>query len=176
VVVDFGGGSVKFHLTTVEQAKSDIQLLRSHKQEFVLKRRAIDNELAELRAGYQSLVGMMGSTYRRPIPRELQEKTGCLFFKWPVKTHYTKEDERRMHAERVAPLEDQKAQIKDAILAIDQAIVRLQRFIADSPKPASLPRARVSGRKAAKNFCTACGANRSGDELFCAECGSKFAD
>jgi hypothetical protein len=42
------------------------------------------------------------------------------------------EDDRRMHAAKVAPLEARKARIKEINLTLDRAILRLERYVADN--------------------------------------------
>jgi len=113
-------GQVSIHVSNVAEAKLALSELRTKKKELALAKRAAIQEQRQIRAGYTSAVRQRGSKFVGGgsigrIARGLQTAS--------------RDATRRQLANALAPLEDRRSGIDARILALDAAIVQLQRYI-----------------------------------------------
>jgi len=97
------GGVARLQDATVPEAKQARKVLRAKRKEFLIERRATDAELARIRAAHQVYLGERGSK-ERAIPKDQRPEGRFLVVTWDKKKTYTHEDDRRLHAQAVAPL------------------------------------------------------------------------
>jgi len=116
-------GELSISARSVAEAKIAIKELKLKKKEYALVKREISQQQKQIRAEYTDQVRQRGSKFRGG------GSVGRL-----VRTVQTinRDADRRSLAQELAPLEQQKNAVEAVITAIDQKILRVERFIVEN--------------------------------------------
>ena len=116
-------GKLRISARSVAEAKIAIKELKIKKREYALAKREISQQQKQIRANYTEKVRQRGSKFRGggSVGR----------FVRTVQT-INRDTDRRILAQELAPLEQQKTAVDVIINAIDQAILQVERFIIEN--------------------------------------------
>jgi hypothetical protein len=122
-VVFLDNGDIHLNVGTVEEAKLAIKQLKLKKKEYAVAKKAVTNEMSQIRATRSQQVAQQGSMMRGGgnVGKTVRtfERIG-------------RDADKRKHANTLAPLEAQKAAIARATLVLDQAIMRIEAFLLEN--------------------------------------------
>ncbi|KAM3102995.1 hypothetical protein ACKFKF_02475 [Phormidesmis sp. 146-12] len=116
-------GRINISAQSLAQAKIAIKALKLKKKEYALVKRELTQQQKVIRAEYTDQVRQQGSKVRGggSIGR----------FVRTVQT-INRDADRRALAQQLAPLEEQKNVVDGIIMAIDQAILQLEKYIIEN--------------------------------------------
>ncbi len=113
-------GNLSINIGNVAEAKQAIKELKLIKKEWAIEKKAINAEIADLRAGRRMQTAQQSSMVRGggqvgQVVRSFQR--------------ISRDEARRNHANALAPLEESKAFIDRSMLEIDSAVTQLEGYI-----------------------------------------------
>lgn len=116
-------GELRVSAQSVPEAKIAIKELKLKKKEYALLKREISQHQKQIRVEYTDMVRQRGSKF-----------IGGGSIGRLVRTVQTinRDAERRSLAEQLAPLEQKKNAIEAIIIAIDQMILQVERYIVEN--------------------------------------------
>jgi len=119
-VIVLPNGNISIAVSSIPQAKTAIKYLRLRKKEINLEKKELTSEAATIRAERSQQVASQGSMVRGG---------GNLGKAVRGFERMSRDSARRTHANRLAPLQEQKTLLDTQTRAIDAAILELERQI-----------------------------------------------
>ena len=113
-------GNLSISYSSVAEAKLTIKQLKQMKKQFALEKKAVNAEMAEVRANRRMHVAQQGSVVRGG---------GSVGRTMRTFQRMSRDMDRSKHANQLAPLEEEKAELDRKILEMDKAITMVEAYI-----------------------------------------------
>jgi len=113
-------GSIVLNIRSAADAKVALQQLKLRKRELAVEKKAINTQLAQMRAAHQIKLGNRGSMVRGG------GKVGKFV---RAVEQGSRDNDRAQYSNQLLPLEQAKARVDARILNVESGIVEVQRYI-----------------------------------------------